>query len=240
MLLRMLLPMPDLYMESHQELHIESPQQIYSRALELNRAKLYVQKRWDRSLGIAKLILGFIAVVLLVRFVHELHGAGLVLIPIALIVVLAVVHERVLTRIRVIKAHMAFYERGLARLEDRWAGTGETGERFIHDAHPYARDLDLFGKGSLFELLSIFRTRAGEEMLARWLLEPASPAEVLIRQEAVRELKDRNRFRETLFTAGEDIRVGVHPETLIAWGEREPAPVPPVTVLLMRTLLVLW
>src|SRR6185437_10388420 len=112
----MLPPMPDINKESHSESGIESPQQIYGRALELNRAKLSVQKRWDRSLGIAKLILGLIAVLLLVRFVHELHGAGLVLIPIALIVVLAVVHERVLTRIRVIKAHMAFYERGLARL----------------------------------------------------------------------------------------------------------------------------
>lgn len=232
--------MPDLHVESRQESGFEAPYTIYGRALELNRAKLSVQKRWDRSLGIAKLILGLIAVLLLVRFVHELHGAGLVLIPIALIVVLAVVHERVLTRIRVIKAHMAFYECGLARLEDRWQGTGETGKRFIHDAHPYARDLDLFGKGSLFELLSIFRTRAGEETLAGWLLEPASPAEVLIRQEAVQELKDRNRFRETLFTAGEDIRVGVHPETLIAWGEREPAPVPSAAALLMWALLVLW
>lgn len=236
----MLLPMSDLHVESRQESNIESPQQIYSRALQLNRAKLSVQKRWDRSLGIAKLILGLIAVVLLVRFVHELHGARLVLIPIVLIVVLAVVHERVLTRIRVIKAHMAFYERGLARLEGRWQGTGESGERFIHEAHPYARDLDLFGKGSLFELLSIFRTRAGEETLAGWLLEPAPPAEVLIRQEAVRELKNRNRFRETLFTAGEDIRVGVRPETLIAWVEREPAPVSTAAQLLMLALLVLW
>lgn len=232
--------MPNLDMESHQEPGIESPQEIYSRALQQNREKLSIQKRWDRSLGIAKLILGLIAVILLVRFVHELHGARLLLIPVVLIVVLAVLHERVLSRIRVIKAHMAFYERGLARLEDRWAGTGETGERFVQDAHPYARDLDLFGKGSLFELLSIFRTRAGEEMLARWLLEPAPPAEVHIRQQAVRELKSRNGFRETLFTAGEDIRVGVHPETLVVWGERKPAPVLPSAALIMLALLVLW
>ena len=35
------------------------------------------------------------------------------------------------------------------RLEDRWAGTGEPGERFRDDRHVYANDLDLFGRGSL-------------------------------------------------------------------------------------------
>ena len=60
-----------------------------------------------------------------------------------------------------------FYERGLARIEDRWAGSGETGERFDDPHHVYAADLDLFGKGSLFQLLSTARTRMGEDTLAR-------------------------------------------------------------------------
>ena len=47
---------------------------------------------------------------------------------------------------------IAPYQRGLARLEDRWAGTGESGERFRDPRHVYANDLDLFGRGSLFKL----------------------------------------------------------------------------------------
>src|SRR5690606_3258980 len=43
---------------------------------------------------------------------------------------------------------VGFYERGLARLEDRWAGTGEPGDRFRDDHHVYANDLNLFGRGS--------------------------------------------------------------------------------------------
>src|SRR5919198_2160842 len=64
---------------------------------------------------------------------------------------------------------IAFYDRGLARIEDRWAGGGETGDRFRDPTHLYAADLDLFGPASLFELLSIARTRAGEDTLAGWL-----------------------------------------------------------------------
>ena len=45
-------------------------------------------------------------------------------------------------------------------------GTGEPGDRFRDDHHVYANDLDLFGRGSLFELLSLARTRTGEETLA--------------------------------------------------------------------------
>ena len=69
---------------------------------------------------------------------------------------------------------MEFYAKGLARMEDRWAGTGVEGLGFLELDHPYAADLDIFGKGSLFERLCTARTRAGEEALASWLLAPAT------------------------------------------------------------------
>ncbi|HUZ05710.1 MAG TPA: hypothetical protein VMU62_10155, partial [Acidobacteriaceae bacterium] len=95
----------------------------------------------------------------------------------------------------------------------------ETGERFLEASHPYARDLDLFGAGSVFELLCTARTRTGEEMLANWLLFAASQPEIHARQAAVEELRTRLDFREALATSGEDVRLGVRPEALAAWGE---------------------
>src|SRR5262245_44095912 len=35
-----------------------------------------------------------------------------------------------------------FYRRGLDRLDDRWAGAGEQGARYLDEHHPYAADLD--------------------------------------------------------------------------------------------------
>jgi hypothetical protein len=115
------------------------------------------------------------------------------------------------------------YERGLSRIEDRWAGGGEQGERFNDAEHLYANDLDLFGPASLFELLSSARTRAGEETLAAWLLAPADIAEVTERQAAVADLTDRLDLREAIWRAGTDVRAGVHTETLLAWTEAPPA-----------------
>ena len=116
---------------------------------------------------------------------------------------------------------VAFYERSLARLDGRWAGTGgETGSRFLDDAHLYARDLDLFGEASLFELLTCARTAIGEQTLANWLKEPAARPVVRARQEAVMELAPRTDLREDLAVLGEDVRTGLHAEALAAWGER--------------------
>ena len=89
-----------------------------------------------------------------------------------------------------------FYRRGLARIEDRWSGTGQRGDRFDDAHHVYGSDLDLFGEGSLFELLCAVRTRMGEERLAEWLKSPAALDVIRQRQASVTDLKDRLDLRE--------------------------------------------
>jgi hypothetical protein len=65
-----------------------------------------------------------------------------------------------------------FYERGVARLEDRWHGTGFSGEEFRQPAHVYDSDLQILGSGSVFELLCTARTGIGRRRLAEYLLKP--------------------------------------------------------------------
>lgn len=133
---------------------------------------------------------------------------------------LAVWHHATLRR-RLALAGRAtgFYRRGLARLEDRWAGTGIRGEQFCDIHHVYGADLDLFGEGSLFELLCAARTRMGEETLAGWLLAPAAPAEILQRQTCVRDLRDRLDLRERIGMLGTGPHPALHPGRLLAWAE---------------------
>jgi hypothetical protein len=112
-----------------------------------------------------------------------------------------------------------FYRKGLARLEDRWPGTGQQGDQFDDPRHVYAADLDLFGKGSLFELLCTVRTRMGEERLAEWLKAPASLSEIRERHAGIADLKDRVDLREELAVIGEHSNVGIHPAALLQWAE---------------------
>jgi hypothetical protein len=112
---------------------------------------------------------------------------------------------------------VAFYERGLGRLENRWQGKGNSGSNYVSDTHLYAKDLDILGTGSLFELLCETRTISGERTLARWLLAPASTPEIRSRQKAVDELRNRIDLREDLSLLGADVGSEVHAEFMSQW-----------------------
>jgi hypothetical protein len=132
---------------------------------------------------------------------------------------IAAYHSRIIRARNLAQRAVTLYQSGLARIENHWPGTGQTGERFSDPHHVYAADLDLFGRGSLFELLSTARTRMGEETLAKWLLTPSTVNEIAERHAAVRELRDQLDLREDLAALGQDVSVGVRPEALLHWAE---------------------
>ncbi|MFN7995002.1 MAG: hypothetical protein U0Q18_15450 [Bryobacteraceae bacterium] len=204
-------------------MHSSDPRVEYARRLDARRAAIASHERRHRMLGNIRLLvfLGAAFLAWLAWWRGALNGWWL-LAPGAVFVGLVVMHERVLRARRACQRAARYYEKSLARLDGQWAGHGEAGERFLDQSHPYAEDLDLFGKGSLFELLCTARTPRGEETLARWLLAPATPDVVGARQGAVSELRPMLDLREDLAVLGEDLRSGVHPEELAAWGEQPP------------------
>jgi hypothetical protein len=197
-------------------------------------------RRRERALGIAKLVVAAATLIAAALLIHDKARMAWLLLPCAVFVALAVLHENLLGAIRLRDRALRFYQRGVARLEGRWAGEGERGDRFLDAAHPYARDLDVFGEGSLFQYLCAARTRAGEARLAKWLLEAAPLKEVLARQEAVRELGPKVKLRERLATCGEDVRKGVDPEALATWGESGPELTTVATRVTTTALAILW
>ena len=218
----------------------QTPIEIYSdRLKQLNHTQTREQQR-EKLLGLAKLALAAVTVIAAFWLLRPPAHVELLVVPVAVFILLVVMHEKLLRSIRLRTRSIEFYHRGLARLENRWAGHGETGERFLDPQHPYARDLDIFGEASLFELLCTARTRAGEEALAAWLLAPAPIQEALARQHSTRELAPRVAFRENLFLLGETVRSGVHPEPLAAWGERSPFFAARATRVATSLLAVLW
>ena len=174
-----------------------------------------------RQIGNARLATGVSAVVLAaVSFGPAWISAWWLLAPLAVFVALAIAHDPVDTSLEAASRAVSYYERALARMENRWMGAGSQGERFRDPKHLYADDLDLFGRGSLFELLSTSRTAAGERILAGWLLAPGEREEVLARQGSVAELRPRIDLREQMALMGEEIRSAVDDRGLKEWGER--------------------
>ncbi len=197
------------------------PRDTYTRLLEERRAAIGFEDRRHRLLGYVRLGIVLAAMgVVWAALVSAVISIVWVLVPLAVFAVLLIIGDRLLKRLELRRRAARFYEKALARLDGKWMGTGEPGEAYLNPEHPYAQDLDLFGKGSVFELLCTARTHIGEETLARWLLSPA-PLEVIRgRQEAVAELRERVDLRENLAVLAEEARTGVDPVSLAAWGEK--------------------
>jgi MutS domain V/MutS domain III len=200
-----------------------SPSEEYKRRLEARNKMVEHYKRLDHLIGNVRLITGIVFLVT----VWLAAGPGVfsgwwILLPVGVFIVLVARHEHVRALGRRTQRAAAFYERGLARIEDRWMGSGDPGRAFFDEGHPYAVDLDIFGKASLFELLSQARTRSGERALASWLTASASPAEIAKRQQAIDELRNNLDLREDLAVLGDEVRAAIHPEWLKRWSERPP------------------
>ncbi len=207
------------------------------RAISERHARLF---RW---IGNARLLAALAGVILgFFVFGETVVSAWWLLAPAALFAALVVIHARVVDRLERANRAVAFYERGVARIESQWAGRGEAGERFRNPAHVYSEDLDLFGKGSLFELLCTARTRAGEDTLARWLLAPAAAEEIAARHQAIAELRPRLDLREDLAVLGDSIRARMDPEAAARYWKAPPVSFPvgaPILAALLASAMVI-
>lgn len=224
-----------------------APADFYTTRLAERRAAVAVLDARHGTLSTARLIVFLAGAALVVWLAGAIPPWLLLPVPLVVFGALVIAHARVLNaRDRAARA-VAFYERGLDRLGDRWAGTGQSGERFRSPDHLFADDLDLFGRGSLFELLATPRTSGGEARLASWLLIPAAPDEVRDRQAAVKELAPLVDFREELALLGPEVTSAVDTEALVSWAAapprltaRWPRIVLPVLSVLSVATIVAW
>ena len=147
---------------------------------------------------------------------------------------LVVGHARVIAAEDEAKRRARVNENAHARVLGKWRAFSNDGRQFESQNHPYTGDLDIFGRGSLFQRVSVAHTRYGERALARFFSEPATVEEIALRQEAVRvlapELETRQRLEALSLALVEPHgtsterppRPAPDPEPLLTWAEGEP------------------
>ena len=200
---------------------MDNPRLTYTQLLDERRREVAAGEQRHHALGYLRLgiVLAGLALVWIALATRALSIVWAA-VPIAAFFATIIMHEKLLGGLELRRRAVRFLERSLERLDGNWAGAGETGAQYLKPEHLYAQDLDLFGKGSLFELLCTARTHIGEETLAGWLLQPAEPETVRERQQAVEELRSRVDLREDLAVLAEEARTGVDPVSLAGWGEQ--------------------
>ncbi len=203
-----------------------APEREYAARLAARRAEEDRQARCYALLGRGRRVLiGLLVLLALLAEKESTVGKLVVIVPPAVGLEFVLLgRERRSRAWRRAAWSAQFYEDRLARVSDRWAGTGSSGLRFLDPDHPCALDLDLFGKGSVFELLSLPASRAGEAALAGRLLEPAPTETVRQRQEAVAELRDRLDLREETALLAAEAPARLDLQALADWARQPPLP----------------
>jgi hypothetical protein len=83
----------------------------------------------------------------------------------------------------------------------------EDGLQFMPAVHPYANDLDIFGRASIFQYCNRTTSDMGGSTLANWLLQPAPVNIILQRQEAIKELTVVAEWRQHLHAYGKEQKI---------------------------------
>jgi len=145
--------------------------------------------------------IGFIKLghVLFVGFIIYLVFAGdasaTVLVVSGIIAVILIIfwiyHEKLKKEINYSKGMIQINWRHLDRISGAWSGFSDIGSEFVNHDHPYASDLDIVGKKSIFQLLNTTHTWHGRQKFADDLLNPDyTDDEIIQRQAAITELSE--------------------------------------------------
>lgn len=185
----------------------------------------HLQKLTHRKSSFGWLRLGAIAVLILALYL--LSHAGMIYVILAIIFLIAVFLRLVMADLKNQDAisHtqrlIQNYKNEIESLEGR--PVFEDGSEYMEKEHPYAHDLDIFGKASVFQFLNRTTTEPGQQLLANSLKKSANPEEILQRQEAVKELAEKIDWIHELRAIGEKNKVTVGGcNRLFKWIEEPP------------------
>jgi hypothetical protein len=130
--------------------------------------------------------------------------AGLLLVPVFLILFLYLLKSYSShTEIKIFLSRLVLVNQNEAEAVTGNLAAFDAGSSYADPHHYFSNDVDLFGNNSLFQYLNRTVTGYGRDILAGWLSDPfALSGELIIRQEAVRELALKEEWRHRFMASG--------------------------------------
>lgn len=120
------------------------------------------------------------------------------LIPVVLFLSLLPFHQKCLRKLATAKAICRFHASRIQRLDRHFGTEIADGSEFADELHPWTQDLDVFGRGSLFQMLNECRTLPGRRHLASWMTQICEGETIRVRQARAQGLKQSLKLRESL------------------------------------------
>lgn len=150
-----------------------------------------------------RLIIAIMAVLLAYYFYKGESIAYLIssiVISVGIFIVVAYYHNKRIQEKREYEIYININRNGINRIKGTFKEREDKGEEFLSDEHPFASDLDVFGRNSLFQMINSTKTKFGRAKLSQMLNLNAIPGreEILKKQEAINELGKKVEWRQHL------------------------------------------
>ncbi|MCA9009458.1 MAG: hypothetical protein KDB01_06910 [Planctomycetaceae bacterium] len=135
-------------------------------------------------------------------------------------------HQVCVRKLKRARAISAFHASRLRRLDREFGADVSDGAEFLNDLHPWTQDLDVFGAGSLFQLLNECRTQPGRRKLAEWMQTVCDGDVIRLRQARAQGLKNELALRESLACIPDSAQWATAERLLMEWVYEAPQPMP--------------
>ncbi len=110
-------------------------------------------------------------------------------------VILVIIHDQYFQKYNYYESYLSILEEYIKREDGTWKVFEETGEEFEENAEDYLKDLDIIGKNSLFQYISVCKTIGGKRTLFQKLSNKNQEEEKLYEeQNAIAELEKNLHF----------------------------------------------
>ncbi|WP_406543068.1 MutS-related protein [Clostridium ljungdahlii] len=164
-------------------------------------------------------ILGLIVLVRMYILKKPFLFNSIVLGMLILLFYLSYLHRGMENKKKYMVALYEVNETAIKQLKGEWKDFEDIGEDFINKNHNYSYDLDIFGKGSLFQWINTAHTYVGRQKLKKLLTEkPKSEQNIYDRQSAIIELAHKICFRQRFEAEAKIIsNHKQNPEELFLW-----------------------
>jgi len=203
------------------------PEMVYESRLETTRRRKNSTLQLDRRLVAFRTGL-FLVMIMLGSICLGQQSVSWfwMLLPASVLILIMPIHSRIAARLARQERLATFLENSLERTQHRWVHRPMDGSPYADNQHSWSQDLDLFGRGSLFQLLNECRTEPGRRRLADWMTNVPTPAEIRLRQARSAALRQRLDLREALAVVSDHDQWNNAESLLLSWSAEPPRHVP--------------
>lgn len=148
-------------------------------------------------------------------------STGVFILQLLIFIYLVIEHDKEIKKRKYSIALKDINEKAIKKLNGQWKSFEDDGSEFKNEEHSYSNDLDIFGKGSLFQWINSSKTFMGRQNLKSRLTNPLkTPLDINTMQQSLQELSADLEWRQLFEAEGMIIsNERINPEELYKWSK---------------------